>query len=729
MAMPTRREEMMRRVAAILAAVGGCVAAAVAPARPAVGGVIDLGVSAGFTLSQPTVQTQVGTFDTLLNEYLLDTGASGIVVGSSASQELRAAGLQTVATYYDFGIGGRAETQVSAPYDVSFAGSDGVPLTLPATRIQTSGGNFAFYSGIAGMPLMIDRTVGLDLTKQADFSGAWTGAMGVEFGSGPLASRPHQYSVPLTMRLFPMDGQVDPADPLPVYSPLPFAPVEVQYGTNRHQGNFLVDTGAMLSLFSSQVAFDLGLDVNGDGSLEDDAVDFIEVAGVGGSRFMPVFTVDAFTIRGTGGVDLMTRSMLVGVLDIDPWLSGVMGIDVLNSGWDVYGANIFLGLDPGPAPGINRVDFDFRGAATTMQAEMRLTLNAERDTFASQGPIVLAATGSQTQAQLGFPAIAGLGSVTVSGSGVAILDAVNTVTGTTTVQAGSLRLATDNALFGSPTVVRSGGLLEVASGVTARLPSLTLAGGTVSATMLAVNGTTGIGRLVIASGTVTGAPALTVGVGGVVELPASGRHVLSVGSLAVDEAAGGRIDVGTGRIEIAAGGIAQADLRADLLAARNGGAWNGPGGIVTSAAPGTSSGRSVGYRVLGSGSGATIVAWAAFGDLNLDGQVNSTDIALITNAGLFGAGGTAADWYEGDLNYDGKVSSTDLALLTNAGLYGTGSYLSAGATGGALGTGVGSVGPSLTAVVPEPAAGTLAAAALAAAGACRRGARRARRRT
>jgi hypothetical protein len=218
----------------------------------------------------------------------------------------------------------------------------------------------------------------------------------------------------------------------------------------------------------------------------------------------------------------------------------------------------------------------------------------------------------------------------------------DTLTGTTTVQAGSLRLAAGNALFGSPTVVRSGGLLEVASGVTARLPSLTLAGGTVSATMLAVNGTTGIGRLVIASGTVTGAPALTVGVGGVVELPASGRHVLSVGSLAVDEAAGGRIDVGTGRIEIAAGGIAQADLRADLLAARNGGAWNGPGGIGTSAAPGISSGRSVGYRVLGSGSGATIVAWAAFGDVNLDGQVNSTDISLITNAGLFGAGGTAA---------------------------------------------------------------------------------------
>lgn len=699
---------MTRREAGILAVAACCIAAVGPAVRPAAGAVIDLGVSAGFTLSQPTVQTQVGRFDTLLNEYLLDTGASGIVVGSSASQELRAAGLETVATYYDFGIGGRAETQVSKPYDFFFAGSDGVPLSLPATRIQTSAGNFAFYSGIAGMPLMIDRTVGLDLTRQADFTGDWTGGMGVEFGSGPPASRPHQYAVPLTMRLFPMDGQVDPADPLPVYSPLPFAPVEVQYGANRRQGSFLVDTGAMLSLFSSQVAFDLGLDVNGDGSLEDDAVDFIEVAGVGGSKFMPVFTVDAFTIRAHAGVDLMTRGMLVGVLDIDPSLSGVLGIDVLNSGWDVYGANIFLGLDPGPAPGINRVDFDFRNASTTMQAEMRLTLNAGRDTFAAQGPITLAATGSQTQAQLGFPAIAGVGSLTVGGAGTAILDAVNTLTGTTTVQSGCLRLAVGDALFGSPTVVLPGGRLEVASGVTARLPSLSLAGGTVAAATLAVNGTSGIGRLVVASGTVTGAPVLTVGVGGAVQLPVGVRHVLAVGGLAVDEAAGGRIDIGTGRIEVAAGGISQADLRADLLAARNGGAWDGPGGIGTSAAPGTSSGRSVGYRVLGSGSGATIVAWAAFGDVNLDGQVNFSDVTLLNNAGLFGAGGTAADWYEGDFNYDGKVTFTDITLLNNAGLFGAGSYLPA--TGSALAS---ASGPVLTAVVPEPSTWALGMAALA----------------
>ncbi|MBU6222123.1 MAG: hypothetical protein KGR24_05160, partial [Planctomycetes bacterium] len=40
---------------------------------------VDLGLSDEFTLSQPVVQIQVGSFGALdLNEYLLDTGASGI---------------------------------------------------------------------------------------------------------------------------------------------------------------------------------------------------------------------------------------------------------------------------------------------------------------------------------------------------------------------------------------------------------------------------------------------------------------------------------------------------------------------------------------------------------------------------------------------------------------------------------------------------------------------------
>lgn len=88
----------------------------------------------------------------------------------------------------------------------------------------------------------------------------------------------------------------------------------------------------------------------------------------------------------------------------------------------------------------------------------------------------------------------------------------------------------------------------------------------------------------------------------------------------------------------------------------------------------TSANPAVGYRVLTNGS--AIVAWAAYGDGNLDGQVNSTDVTLINNGGKFGAGSsTGATWSQGDYNYSGGVTSTDLTLLNNAALFGAGSYL------------------------------------------------------
>ena len=59
---------------------------------------------------------------------------------------------------------------------------------------------------------------------------------------------------------------------------------------------------------------------------------------------------------------------------------------------------------------------------------------------------------------------------------------------------------------------------------------------------------------------------------------------LGVASLAVDEAQrGGRIDLGSGQVVVAPGGIGMNSLLADLVAGRNGGDWNGATGIMTSA--------------------------------------------------------------------------------------------------------------------------------------------------
>jgi autotransporter-associated beta strand protein len=647
------------------------------------GDIIDLGIADQFTLSQPIVQIAIAdegrVFDLApYNECLLDTGASGILMAKTASDELRAAGLVEEATYIDFGVAGPQATGVSAPYDFSFAGNDGVPLTMPDVRFQTSGSDFAFYGGIAGMPLMMGRTVGLDLPRQADVNAL---RMGVAFGADPLPPpTTHSYSIPLSMYEFPMTGQVDPDDPLPIYAPLPFAPVELQFGTSRKTSSFLLDTGAQQCILSSGMAFELGLDVNGNGDLEDEAVTFQEVIGVGGSKIIPVLQIDALALQAGDGTALMFRDVAVGIIDIDDALPGVLGMNILNAGWEIYALNTVLGVDPLGPPGVfDRIDLDFRDAAATMAAEMRLTVRGDADVAVSQGPLSVEVTaGTLWQAAAGHASIGGIGTLEKTGAGTLVLDAVNTLTGTTTVTAGTLEIAAAKALFGSPVTVEAGATLAVADGITPRLPSLSLDGGTLAAATVTVDAAAGIRSLTINSGTVAATAALVVGAGGLVDLPDADRVSIGVASLAVAETnGGGKIDLGSGQVSIAAGGIAAADLRADIIAGRNGGAWDGPAGITSAGAASSNGARAVGYTVAGDGSAR--VSFAAPGDTNLDGIVDLIDLLAILGSGTYDQP-MAAVWDQGDFNYDGVTDLLDLLGILGSGTYDQGDYFPAAAT-------------------------------------------------
>jgi autotransporter-associated beta strand protein len=683
------------------AAITACVVACAAAAEAAQ--VVDLGLSDEFTISQPVVQVQVGRFGALdLNEYLLDTGASGILAGAGSSAELRSKGLVTEATYVDFGVAGPQSTGVSAPYDFFYAGTDGVPRTLPAARMQTSNGNFAFYSGIAGMPLMTGRTVGFNLASQADMNDLRIG-VAFDVPISPTLSA-HQYSVPLTMYQFPATGQQNPTDPLPENAALPFASVKAQYGSTTKTANFLLDTGAQQCILSKTMALDLGLDVNGNGSLDDEALSFQTVAGVGGTVEIPVLRIDALSLRATNDVELLFHDITVGVIDIDPALPGVLGMNVLNSGWEMYALNTFLGMDPGPRGVFGRVDLDFRTAAASLQAEMRLSLDPGRDAFVSQGAIAIdVAAGMQTQAQAGHAMIGGTSSLQKLGAGTLVLDAVNTHTGVTTVQSGTTRIATPNALVGSPTVVRQGATLAIATGSGARLPSITLEGGMLQpGGVLAVNGTSGVSRLVVVDGVVEGQPALTIGSGGEVKIAGGTDTSLAVASLGVDQLNGGRLDLGLGRIEVAAGGITDADLLAGLVAGRSDGSWTGTTGIGSSAVAAAIAAvepRSLGW--IQRGDGSYLVAYAAPGDINLDGWLDILDASNFFTSGRFNTGLTG-QWSEGDFNYDAVVDTLDVVDFLSTGLFDTGSYLSASPA-------------AFEAIsVPEPAsAGALVAAAAA----------------
>lgn len=327
--------------------------------------------------------------------------------------------------------------------------------------------------------------------------------------------------------------------------------------------------------------------------------------------------------------------------------------------------------------------------------------------FASSPPsdiVIDVQSGIQTQAEAGYAVIDSATSVTKTGAGGLVMDAANGYTGPTSVSAGTLEVANPAALAATSVTIDTGATLSIGPGVTMRSPAVLVDGGTISAAMLAVDDLAGITSLAINAGTIAGSPAVTIDAGGSMALVQDARVTVAVGSLTVAEGSGGgRLDVGAGQMSIAAGGISAADLRSDIIAGRNGGAWNGSTGITSSAAAvATASSRAVGYVV--NADGSATVSFAAPGDTDLSGAVNVFDLVSINASGRYGSG-TAAEWSDGDVNYDGVTNIFDLVGINSGGAYGQGNYYPAAPT--SLGR---------PAAVPEPAATMTLALGLAAVG-------------
>jgi autotransporter-associated beta strand protein len=316
--------------------------------------------------------------------------------------------------------------------------------------------------------------------------------------------------------------------------------------------------------------------------------------------------------------------------------------------------------------------------------------------------VIDVASGSQTQAQAGYASISTATSVTKTGVGTVVFDAANAYTGPTTISAGTLELTNPDGLGFTTVTVDTGATLAVASGTTMKSPAVIVDGGVISGGALAVNSSTGIASLAINAGSIAGSPTVTIADGGQMALVQDARVSVSIGGLSVDQGTGGgRLDVGGGQVTVGAGGITAEDLRADIIAGRNGGAWNGTTGITSSAAAAVGGTRAVGYVVAGDGSAR--VSFSAPGDTNINGQVDVFDLVAVNSGGKYGTG-TAAVWSEGDFNYDGVTNVFDLVSTNSAGAYGQGDYFPAAPTA------VGSV-----AAVPEPATFlSLAVAGLAA---------------
>jgi formylglycine-generating enzyme len=183
-------------------------------------------------------------------------------------------------------------------------------------------------------------------------------------------------------------------------------------------------------------------------------------------------------------------------------------------------------------------------------------------------------SGTQTQAQAGYPSLSGTTPVFKTGAGTLVVDAANALTGSMTVQGGRLQLANGAALASS--------------------------------------------RLVpLAGGTVTLTPGLQTTVGG----------------LAAE--AGGLTDVGNGMVT-AATGLSATSMVAAIVTGMGDGSWNGTSGITSSVAASSGGDRTVGW--LDNGDGSVTFAFAAAGDTNLDWQVDIIDAANFLAGGKFDSG-------------------------------------------------------------------------------------------
>jgi hypothetical protein len=179
--------------------------------------------------------------------------------------------------------------------------------------------------------------------------------------------------------------------------------------------------------------------------------------------------------------------------------------------------------------------------------------------------------------------------------------------------------------------------------------------------------------------------ALNVGAGATVAVTPGGTKNVVTGGLTI--AGGGtptgKVDVTNNAVVVdypAAGPSPDATVRAQIIAGRGGmglnKTWNGAGGITSSqAAADTLNAGSVGYAVNGTmplgalttfrgeaiDPSTVIVRYTRTGDANLDGVVNTSDVAIV--GAQYAPGFAKPRWDLGDFDYSGFVDNDDIALL------------------------------------------------------------------
>jgi autotransporter-associated beta strand protein len=256
----------------------------------------------------------------------------------------------------------------------------------------------------------------------------------------------------------------------------------------------------------------------------------------------------------------------------------------------------------------------------------------------------------------GSGGIGGTGSLTKTGTGALSLNTINTYSGGTIVNGGTLIVGVNGALPNAAVSVGTAGTLQLS---------------------------TGIGLVALSS--------LTIAPGGVMDIT-NNPLVFNYGSSAADPVGAIAAALGTGY---------------------NGGAWTGPG-IQSSTAAANPTKYAVGYldgnHPADASAGTVeanqlIIAYTLAGDAFLQNSVGFDDLVVVAQ----NFGKTGEDWAGGNFTYDpnGSVGFADLvSVAQNFGF-------SSGVNGGTTGGGLSPAWDAVSSTVPEPSAVGLGVAATA----------------
>lgn len=246
-------------------------------------------------------------------------------------------------------------------------------------------------------------------------------------------------------------------------------------------------------------------------------------------------------------------------------------------------------------------------------------------------------------------AITGSGQLTKNGSGTLMIDSVQTYTGGLTTNAGLTILC--SALPNAPITNNPGSEL--------------IFGANNFNSAVTVNGST----IIYASQTLA---SLAIGSTGVVRdatSPANWNRMIDTQALSITP--GGVLNLTNNGIVVRGGSLSL--ITSEIASGFNAGSWDGPG-IHSSCAADEPSGLTAvgvidnayfGYSAF-SGVSLTgneiIAAYTLYGDANLDGAVDITDLALLD----YGYNNGPALWQFGDFDYSGTIDAADYALFDYA---------------------------------------------------------------